>query len=78
MKKLKIDELKVKSFITELDSSLEVDTVKGGKPGFLSIGKECTQGGCKHGNSYGIFCKKPITDSGHLQAFMTEQNLFSS
>lgn len=59
MKKLKIEQLKVKSFVTDLQKDGAEETVKGGKPGFLSIGKFCTQmegGGCKHGYSYGIFC----------------------
>ena len=56
MKKLKIDDLKVSSFITAIDNSAEEETIKGGGPGFLSIGKECTQWGCKHGYTYGPFC----------------------
>jgi len=65
MKKIKIEELRVSSFVTNLDSVTEEQTIKGGKPGFLSIGKECTQSGCKHGLSHGIFCDKhPHTVSG--------------
>ena len=61
-RKLNLSQLKVKSFITEIDSNTE-NTVKGGadvfNPQILSIGRECTQlNNCGHNGKHtkGLFC----------------------
>ncbi|MEO1049748.1 MAG: pinensin family lanthipeptide [Bacteroidota bacterium] len=57
--KLKIEDLKVKSFVTSMKDD-QVETVKGG---LLSIGNNCTldDGGCDDYNrTKGLFCNDHI------------------
>jgi len=56
-KKLNLGQLKIKSFITNLDTKSE-ETVKGG---FLSIGRECSNLNlCPNGNhTRPLFCRRP-------------------
>ena len=55
MKKLNIEELKVKSFITNLEEDGSEQTIKGGNHSFLTIGRNCVTAA---GHSRGLFCRK--------------------